>query len=77
MDPSIVVTYMKGIRAWIVRCLSPEGLVWMERAVKSRMEIGKEARSQLRMWDKCGGQSKYASRARHRQTEKGKQEKDQ
>lgn len=69
-DPEVTVTFMKGIQAWLVRTLTPDGRVWMEDKAHSRMDIGRLARSQLRMWNKCGGEGHYADRARHRATEK-------
>lgn len=37
-----------------------------ESRVYDRMDIQREAKSMLRMEDKCGNISKYADRARHR-----------
>ena len=68
-DPRIVVTRIGNI-GWGVRCFNPSGSIFLEGVAKTQIEIGPMARSFLRMWDKCGGSSTYADRARHRAVEK-------
>ena len=68
-DPYIKVTRLGNI-GWGVRCFNPNGVLFLEGLAKLQIDIGPLARNFLRMWDKCGGDSKYADRARHRQFEK-------
>ena len=68
VDPSIKVTFLG--KGWGIRCFSPTGKIFDEAFVKTRLEIGLACRDLLRWWDKLGGVSKYADRARHRSTEK-------
>jgi hypothetical protein len=64
-DPTIKVTRIKqGL--WGIRCFAPNGGLFMESKVKSKILIGTACKDLLRWWDKCGGTSKYASAARHR-----------
>jgi hypothetical protein len=64
----IKVTFLG--KGWGVRCFRPDGHIWDETFVETRLEIGPACRDMLRWWDKLGGVSKYADRARHRSTEK-------
>lgn len=67
-DPTIKVTRLG--RGWGVRCFSPSGALFLEATAKTKSLIGPVARNLLRMWDKCGGTSLYAERARFRAWEK-------
>lgn len=64
-DPTIKVTFLgKGLG---VRCINPDGTLFDEQFVKTRLEIGPTARDMLRQYDKMGPTlSKYADKARHR-----------
>jgi len=54
---------------WGVRVFT-NGVLNQQTTVYSRQDIGAAARDMLRMEDKCGNISDYASRARHRVGEK-------
>lgn len=73
MDPTIKVTYLGPGRGWGVRCFCPNGSLFSENTAYSKDKIGPIARHLLRMWDKCGGVSIYAHRARHRAWEKARE----
>ena len=64
----VVVTLIKGVgygvRVFVNGTINQEGIA------ESRADIGRVARSLLRMEDKCGNISNYASRARNRVGEK-------
>ena len=65
-NPTVVVTRIGTrfhIRLWY------KNKVYDEMACKLRLDIGWCCRSMLRFFDKCGGSSKFANAARHRQTE--------
>lgn len=61
----IKVTHLKGV-GWGVR-LFTNGTLNQEGIASTRKEIGPLCRSMLRIEDKCGNWSKYASSSRHRQ----------
>ena len=67
-DPYIKVTFLG--KGYGIRLFYPNGKLHSEDFVKTRIEVGPAARSLLRWWDKLGGDSWYAHRARHRQGEK-------
>jgi len=63
-DPMIKVTRLAD--GWGVRCYRPDGTLHSEGHAPAKAEIGPVARELLRWWDKLGGVSRYASRARER-----------
>jgi len=71
VDPVIKVTRING-KGWGIRCFSPSGKLFMEDFAEHRTQIGPMARHLLRWWDKCGGESIYASKARHRAWDKAR-----
>ena len=64
----VKATPIKG-KGYGVRVLV-NGEVNQEQLAPTRADIGKTAQDMLRMEDKCGNFSDYASRARHRPGEK-------
>jgi len=60
----VKVTRIKG-RGWAVRVYT-NGVVNQEQMATTQAEIALVARQMLRMEDKCGNISKFASAARHR-----------
>lgn len=69
-DPTIKVTYLG--EGWGVRCIRPDGTIFVEENARAKDKIGPIARNMLRWYDKGSGTySKYADRARHRAWEKG------
>jgi len=70
-DPYIKVTCLGD--GWGIRLFRPNGTIHSEGHADCKFMIGVIARNLLRWWDKMGGMSKYASRARHRQGEKDSQ----
>ena len=69
VDPVIKVTRI-GLKGWGIRCYSPRGEIFMQDFAERKTQIGPMCRHLLRWWDKCGGMSIYASRARHRAWDK-------
>lgn len=73
VEHSVKVTYLGngkyGCRVYV------NGTLSSEEVAEGRDQIGPVCRSLLRMEDKCGNISKYASRARHRIREKELREK--
>lgn len=70
-DPTIKVTRMED--GYGVRLITPTGKVWyMEHKNVPKSKVGACSRDLLRWWDKMGGTSHYASRARHRAWEKAR-----
>lgn len=69
MDPVIKVTRLG--KGWGVRCFNPNGTIFLEDYARTKELIGGVAKELLRMYDKCGGGSQYAERARFRAQEKG------
>ena len=64
----VKVTHLKG-KGYGVRVLV-DGKVNQQELAPSKADIGRVARSMLRMEDKCGNLSHYADRARFRPGEK-------
>lgn len=64
----VKVTRIKG-HGYGVRVLV-DGQINQQQIAPTRMDIGPVARSMLRMEDKCGNDSDFAHRARHRVGEK-------
>lgn len=67
-DPNVKVTFLG--KGYGIRLFHLDGHIWDETFVETRLQVGPACRDLLRWWDKMGGISKYADRARHRSTEK-------
>jgi hypothetical protein len=51
-DPTVKVTNLG--KGWGIRCFKPDGKIFDQTFVKTRIEIGPACRSMLRWYDKLG-----------------------